>query len=42
MKSSVWLENELKAFQWLLICLSAVKGLLIKDFVRINQIQTSE
>lgn len=33
MKSSVWLENELKAYQWTLVALSGCRGLPIEGFV---------
>jgi len=39
MKSSVWLENELKAYQWLLVALSGCAVKLIADFVYFAFIQ---
>jgi hypothetical protein len=32
--SSIWIENELKTYHWLLVALSGLHDILITDFVR--------
>jgi hypothetical protein len=39
LKSSVWIEHELKAYQWFLVAMSGIKEMLIKDFVIISTIR---
>jgi hypothetical protein len=33
LKSSVWLENELKAYQWFIVAMSGCRGILIQNYV---------